>query len=170
MGVAYEDTSVGATALAALRYRKEGDTCTATGCIKMQRKHPTRKAARTPGVYLLWLELPRQSRLTVGTLGTFDFPPGVYVYTGSALGGLEQRLARHRRRRKKMHWHIDYLLRHAHIVRITAQATRRRLECSWNARTMRLAGARVVAPRFGSSDCDCPTHLVYLGEKQHGYL
>lgn len=136
----------------------------------MQRKQPIQETARTPGVYQLWIELPKASRLTVGKLGTFDFPPGVYVYTGSALGGLRQRLARHQRRRKKMHWHIDYLLRHAHIARIEAQATRRRLECSWNGRTMRLAGARVVVPGFGSSDCDCPAHLVYLGEKQHGYF
>ncbi|OHE79840.1 MAG: hypothetical protein A2107_04285, partial [Verrucomicrobia bacterium GWF2_62_7] len=122
------------------------------------------------GVYQLWLELPTQTRLTVGKLGTFDFPPGVYVYTGSALGGLEQRLARHQRRRKKMHWHIDYLLRHARIVRIATRRTRRRLECSWNAQTLRLTGAQVVAPRFGSSDCDCSTHLVYLGERKHGHL
>ncbi|MCX6910819.1 MAG: GIY-YIG nuclease family protein [Verrucomicrobia bacterium] len=126
--------------------------------------------AKSSGVYQLWLELPKLTRLTVGKLGTFDFPPGVYVYTGSALGGLEQRLARHQRRRKKMHWHIDYLLWHAHIVRIATRRTRRRLECSWNARTLRLAGAQVVAPGFGSSDCDCLTHLVYLGERQHGHL
>jgi Uri superfamily endonuclease len=136
----------------------------------MRRSQPPSPPARTPGVYQLWLELSALVRLTVGKLGTFDFPAGVYVYTGSALGGLEQRLARHQRRRKKMHWHIDYLLRHARIVRVTTQATRRRMECSWNARTLRLAGAQVVAARFGSSDCDCPTHLVYLGQRQHEHL
>jgi sugar fermentation stimulation protein A len=136
----------------------------------MRRRQPAQIAPRTPGVYQLWLELSSPTRLTVGKLGTFDFPTGVYVYTGSALGGLEQRLARHRRRRKKMHWHIDYLLKHARIVRITTRATRRRLECSWNTQTLRLVGARVIAPRFGSSDCDCVTHLVYLGERQHGHL
>ena len=136
----------------------------------MQHRRSTQTASRTPGVYQLWLKLPRLARLTVGKLGTFDFPPGVYVYTGSAMGGLEQRLARHQRRRKKMHWHIDYMLRRANIVRITARATRRRLECSWNAQTLRLAGAQVVVLRFGSSDCDCATHLVYLGRRQHGHL
>ncbi|MFA6563316.1 MAG: GIY-YIG nuclease family protein [Verrucomicrobiia bacterium] len=136
----------------------------------MLRSQSPSQPAKSPGVYQLWIELPKLTRLTVGKLGTFDFPSGVYVYTGSALGGLEQRLARHQRQRKKMHWHIDYLLRHARIVRITTRVTRRRLECSWNTQTLRLAGARVVAPRFGSSDCDCATHLVYLGERQHGHL
>ncbi|MCX6898239.1 MAG: GIY-YIG nuclease family protein [Verrucomicrobia bacterium] len=136
----------------------------------MRRSQSLSPLAKSPGVYQLWLDLPKQTLLTVGKLGTFDFPPGVYVYTGSVLGGLEQRLARHQRRRKKMHWHIDYLLRHARIVRITTRVTRRRLECSWNARTLRLAGARVVAPRFGSSDCDCSTHLVYLRQRKYGHL
>ena len=136
----------------------------------MRHRQPTHKTASAPGVYQLWIELPKPARLTVGKLGTFDFPDGLYVYTGSALGGLEQRLARHQRRRKKMHWHVDYLLRHACIVRIATRATRRRLECSWNARTLRLAGAQVVVLRFGSSDCDCATHLVYLGRRQHGHL
>ena len=107
--------------------------------------------------------MPEPVRLKVGNHGTFDFPAGRYVYTGSAMGGLEARLARHQRRRKKMHWHIDYLLRHARIRCIVSQATRERLECSWNAETLQLAGAQVVVPRFGSSDCDCATHLVYLG-------
>jgi Uri superfamily endonuclease len=69
-----------------------------------------------------------------------------------------------------MHWHIDYLLRHARILRIASRATQQRLECSWNAQTLRRAGAQVIAPRFGSSDCDCATHLVYLGRRQHGHL
>lgn len=136
----------------------------------MHHPQPTRTALRTPGVYQLWIELCEPAQLTVGKLGTFDFPAGVYVYTGSALGGLEQRLARHRRRRKKMHWHIDYLLRRARILRTMSRATRERLECSWNAETLRLEGARVIAPHFGSSDCDCATHLVYLGRRPHGHL
>ncbi|MCX7825934.1 MAG: GIY-YIG nuclease family protein [Verrucomicrobiae bacterium] len=120
----------------------------------------------TPGVYQLCLRLPRPARIRIGRLGAFTFPAGVYVYTGSALGGLEQRLARHQRRRKKLHWHIDYLLRHARIIAIADRPTRRRLECAWNAQTLRLPGARVVAAGFGSSDCDCAAHLVYLPSEE----
>lgn len=100
----------------------------------------------------------------VGKLGTFDFPPGHYVYTGSALGDLEARLARHRRRTKKLHWHIDYLLRHARIERVHTRLTRRCWECSWNVQTLRRPRTQVIVPGFGSSDCSCAAHLVYLGE------
>jgi Uri superfamily endonuclease len=98
----------------------------------------------------------------VGKLGTFLFPAGRYIYTGSALSGLECRLARHRRHEKKRHWHIDYLLEHACIEEITLLQTRERLECALNAEALARPGARVIAARFGSSDCRCPAHLVYL--------
>ena len=119
----------------------------------------------TPGVYQLHLRLPKAVRLRVGKLGTFSFPAGDYVYTGSALNGLEHRLARHRRRRKKRHWHIDYLLRHACIERVVVKETRQRLECLWNTEMLERPGAQVIAKGFGSSDCRCPAHLVYVPPK-----
>ena len=56
-------------------------------------------AEAEPGTYALLLRLDKQERITVGKLGTFDFPVGYYLYVGSALGpgGLRARLARHRR-------------------------------------------------------------------------
>lgn len=116
-----------------------------------------------PGVYQLRLRLPEPARIQVGKLGVFDFPAGIYVYTGSALGGLGKRLARHWGRRRKRHWHIDYLLDCAQIKSIAVHPTRERLECAMHRRTLEQPGARVVAPGFGSSDCRCQTHLVYLG-------
>ncbi len=116
-----------------------------------------------PGVYQLRLSLPAAVRLQVGKLGTFMFPAGRYVYTGSALSGLEQRLARHRRRDKKLHWHIDYLLRHAQISSIRVLHTQERMECALNREVMTRPSAQVIARGFGSSDCHCPAHLVYLG-------
>lgn len=117
----------------------------------------------TPGVYQLHLNLPKTVRLKVGKLGTFLFPAGCYIYTGSALNGLEARLTRHQRQRKKLRWHIDYFLRHARIESIMVLPTRQRLECAVNERVLKQPGAQVVAKGFGSSDCRCPTHLVYLG-------
>jgi Uri superfamily endonuclease len=124
---------------------------------------PKRKRKPVGGVYQLHLFVAEEVRLRVGKLGTFDFPAGRYVYTGSALNGLEQRLARHLRRRKKMHWHIDYLLRYARIEWIDTVRTSRRRECELNGRAMDAPGARILAKGFGSSDCLCPAHLVYLG-------
>jgi hypothetical protein len=36
------------------------------------------------GVYQLWIRLNRNARITVGRLGRFVFPAGMYVYTGRA--------------------------------------------------------------------------------------
>lgn len=120
----------------------------------------------TPGVYQLHLHLPTPVQLQVGKLGTFLFPAGRYVYTGSALNGLEHRLARHQRQHKPWHWHIDYLLPHARITRIRVRRTRRRVECLLNREVLKQPGAQVLANGFGTSDCRCPAHLVYLGRFQ----
>jgi Uri superfamily endonuclease len=116
-----------------------------------------------PGVYQLHLLVPKPARLRIGKLGTFLFPAGPYIYTGSALSGLGRRLARHQRQEKRLHWHIDYLLRHARIERITVEPTQDRRECALNRESMEQPGAQVIVRGFGSSDCRCPAHLVYLG-------
>lgn len=116
---------------------------------------------KSPGVYQLHLRLNRPTRIAVGRLGTFDFPAGRYIYTGSARGGLEARLARHRRSEKVLHWHIDYFLQYADIVAVTVVVTSERLECALNAQALQQPGAQIIAPRFGSSDCRCPAHLIY---------
>ncbi len=117
---------------------------------------------RTAGVYHLLLHLRRRRVLRVGRLGTFEFPAGHYLYTGSAMNGIESRVARHRRRRKKLRWHIDYLLRAAELTEVFAVPTTRRIECTQNRWALSLPGAAIVAHGFGSSDCACPSHLVYF--------
>lgn len=115
------------------------------------------RGAADRGCYLLLLDLPRDRRIQVGRLGRFTFRKGTYVYVGSAQRGLAARIARHVRRRKRFHWHIDYL--RAACGRVTALPihSSRHQECDV---------ARAVAallepgpPGFGSSDCRCPTHL-----------
>lgn len=118
----------------------------------------------TKGAYQLLLRLDKNVRVKVGKLGTFLFPAGRYVYTGSALNGLENRLARHFRKRKKLRWHIDYLLQHAQIEGVTVVETEERVECELNRQVLNCSNARVIVKGFGSSDCRCPTHLVYLGK------
>jgi len=119
-----------------------------------------------PGTYLLLIRLPVPARITVGRLGEVDFPRGWYVYCGSAMRGIEARVARHRRRQKRLHWHIDFLLAHP-ATRLAAWRTfpsRRRLECHLNRRVLALPGARQVAPGFGASDCThrCGSHLSWF--------
>jgi len=120
--------------------------------------------AREKGSYLLGLSLQRNVNLKVGRLGCFLFPPGHYLYAGSARGpgGLYARLARHRRREKRPHWHIDYLLAHARLTEIWTVVSKQRLECIWAEAMRDMEGTRIVAPRFGASDCRCAAHLVYF--------
>lgn len=70
------------------------------------------------GAYLLVVELKEASKISVGALGKILFPEGYYVYAGSALGpgDISARITRHKRREKRRHWHIDYLLEEAKIV------------------------------------------------------
>ena len=124
-------------------------------------------AKAEPGTYALLLKLDKQERITVGKLGPFDFPAGYYLYVGSALGpgGLQARLARHRRDSKQFHWHIDYLLQRAQLVEVWSVASEEKLECEWGEVARRLSGAQVPVQGFGSSDCRCPTHLVYFNAR-----
>ena len=129
-----------------------------------------------PGTYALLLKLDKQERITVGKLGTFNFPAGYYLYVGSALGpgGLRARLARHRRSSQnssganpgqtgqKLHWHIDYLLQRAQLVEVWSVASAERLECKWGQGARGLSGAQVLVRGFGSSDCRCAAHLIYF--------
>ncbi len=116
------------------------------------------------GSYVLVLRLDRKTKITIGRLGTFNFPRGYYLYTGSAKGpgGLEARLARHLSQQKQMRWHIDYLLREARVVEIWRISSRKKLECLWAQTLLRMTGAKTPASGFGSSDCTCPTHLIHF--------
>ena len=113
------------------------------------------------GFYQLVILLPEGRVIRVGRHGRFLFPMGHYVYTGSAKRGLESRVARHLERKKKMRWHVDYLLRYARVVEVK-RYSRAVSECELNRRVEELPGSTVVAPRFGSSDCGCSTHLFYF--------
>lgn len=110
--------------------------------------------------YQLLIDVSRPFRCVIGRLGTFDFPVGRYVYTGFAKRGLEARIARHRRRTKKLRWHIDYLLS-APGVRVVGVVRSQRSECALN----RAGSGRILAFGFGASDCraGCGAHLKYLG-------
>jgi Uri superfamily endonuclease len=91
-----------------------------------------------------------------------EFAAGHYAYVGSALGGLEPRLRRHGREVKRLHWHIDYLLRVARIEQVVYAQTSQKLEC----RLAHFLSNRFPSvPHFGSSDCGCRSHLFWSGER-----
>jgi sugar fermentation stimulation protein A len=144
------------------------------------------------GLYLLLMKLDCGAVIEAGALGARAYGAGWYVYAGSARAGLARRLARHARPDKKFHWHIDYLLERAALVRSIAyelpdaaseDLLRARLlesiknnapgllahanaltrtECLLAAAVAALPGAAAAAPRFGASDCRCAAHLFYF--------
>ena len=119
----------------------------------------------TPGTYVLLLRLPRTITLHIGRLGPHRLERGYYAYVGSALSGLEGRIRRHLRSDKTKRWHIDYLREVATVEGAWAHAGPEREECSLAGGLLRMPGAQPGPRGFGSSDCRCPTHLVYFRDR-----
>jgi Uri superfamily endonuclease len=119
-----------------------------------------RSASGESRTYQLLIELSVAVRLQIGHLGRFEFPAGLYVYTGSAKRHLASRVARHLAKRKRLRWHVDVLLASG-AARVVAVRLSRRAECALN----RASPGSVLVPRFGASDCRarCGSHLKYLG-------
>ena len=115
------------------------------------------REARDRGSYLVLLAVDEPVTVSVSALGDVAFAPGWYVYVGSAMENLTARVERHRRRRKKLHGHIDSFRQKARFVAAFPVRSADHLECGL-AREMAGLGGQVV-PRFGSSDCSCPGHL-----------
>ena len=115
-----------------------------------------------PGSYVLWLLLPRACRLQVGRLGAADFESGFYAYVGSAFGpgGVRARLGRHLRVDKSERWHVDYLRAVSRVQCAWVSYEEKRYEHHWACCLAHLSGAVIPLRGFGSSDCDCKTHLV----------
>ena len=104
--------------------------------------------------------MPRRKQIKVGKLGMVCFPAGLYAYVGSALGGWEARVNRHLLGEGKTHWHIDYLRAEARVEGAIIFESPNRLECVIS---KAIAEASLtIAPGFGSSDCNCLSHLHLL--------
>lgn len=120
------------------------------------------------GSYILFCQLHGEQTIAVGHLKTIHFPAGYYAYVGSALGGFKSRLSRHWRRKKKLHWHIDYLLAKARVNAIITCATEDRMEC---AIAQALGRQFDCIPGFGCSDCHCRSHLFWAAtEMKQGII
>ena len=110
------------------------------------------------GSYLLLIDLQKNISLPIGKIGEIKFKKGMYVYVGSALNGIEHRINRHMRKKKKIHWHIDYFLKAANIIEIFYKENEQKDECDI---------ARILQKNlsyiddFGCSDCLCKSHLFY---------
>ena len=116
------------------------------------------------GQYVLLLLLPDDETLTIGRLGTFDFPAGWYAYVGSAFGagGLTGRLKYHLQPVERPHWHIDYLRQVAPLAEIWISPDTEKHEEAWVELMLAIPGATVLVDGFGASDSKMESHLIYF--------
>ena len=108
------------------------------------------------GTYTLLLACRRPFKLRIGKLGLTNVEKGNYLYTGSALGtgavSLEQRIARHRQRKKRVKWHVDYLTVRREITVVNAICTEngKRLECQINQQILSKLSGKPIIRRAGA--------------------
>ena len=116
------------------------------------------------GLYVLILRVGSRLTTKIGAIGRIDFKPGYYAYCGRARRNLSARLARHFSRRKKMHWHIDYLTCRKEVTVESAKiyGLEEMTECALSSLVGKLPRAEAIHG-FGSSDCKCGSHLTFLG-------
>ncbi|MBX7077445.1 MAG: GIY-YIG nuclease family protein [Methanobacteriaceae archaeon] len=114
------------------------------------------------GTYNLIICQKENINIKVGAIGNdIKFPKGYYVYTGSAMNSLTARIKRHLRKEKKLHWHIDYLLKNDnnYIKEVLFTISDKRVECEL---AQLISDKRETIDNFGSSDCKCNSHLTYF--------
>ena len=110
------------------------------------------------GCYVLLIELKKNQDIDIGKLGNISFRKGFYIYIGSAMNGLENRIERHLRKDKKFHWHIDYFLEKTKILQIFYKENNKKEEC----KIAEIFNQNFFSiPNFGCSDCSCKSHLFY---------
>lgn len=118
---------------------------------------------KIPGAYVLALHVEKPFLLAIRTLPKTRMLPGVYFYCGSAFGpgGLMARLARHFRKRKSPHWHIDRLTgRAASCAALIAPGGD---ECALARQFHKRLNLDIPVPGFGASDCrKCRSHLFVM--------
>lgn len=121
------------------------------------------------GSYILVIYIPEKMEIYIGSLGNLKFNRGFYLYIGSAMGNLGSSSLLNRVKRhiqppedKKIHWHIDYLLNQKKniITQLYLIPSLERLECIIAKELLEMTDNFIK--NFGSSDCNCQSHLFYM--------
>ncbi|MBQ6511813.1 DUF123 domain-containing protein [Methanobrevibacter sp.] len=113
------------------------------------------------GCYCLIINLDKTSKIKIGKLGKINFNRGHYVYVGSAMNSLTARINRHLSEEKKLHWHIDYLLKNenAGISEVIYNVSGKKIECELSQEISQKSNG---IKDFGCSDCECESHLYFF--------
>ncbi len=112
------------------------------------------------GAYILWITLAESTALPP-RFGDTVLQPGHYLYLGSAHGpgGIRARCARHLKRDKTRHWHVDWLTTRAETTR--AFAAPHGSECNLTVSLSKAFNLKAPVKGLGSSDCThCHAHVL----------
>ncbi|MGB9663599.1 MAG: DNA/RNA nuclease SfsA [Ignavibacteria bacterium] len=120
------------------------------------------KELNDTGTYILVIHNNQKQKIEIGNLGKVNFNKGYYCYIGSAMQNLSKRVERHKRKIKKHHWHIDYLLDKTKLHKSIEIRSNEKLECEVAFEISKIADGKIQ--NFGSSDCNCNSHLFFFKE------
>ncbi len=110
------------------------------------------------GAYLVLLELERRTLISAGAR-EWELEPGMYIYVGSAMTSLSERVGRHLRYEKKKHWHIDYLRQESRVLAALLLPSDVKMEEELS-RFVSKYGEGVKG--FGASDCNVDSNLYRI--------
>ncbi|MCD6502712.1 MAG: DUF123 domain-containing protein [Thermoplasmata archaeon] len=117
------------------------------------------------GTYILILRVTKSRRVNVGSLGYVTLTPGYYFYVGSGKRGVNHRIRRHFARKKKPHWHIDYVTTASDVYPIGYLYVPLFVEEDL-ARC--LSRNLSFLKGFGCSDSRAPSHMFYSDDLKRG--
>ncbi|RBQ22510.1 hypothetical protein ALNOE001_18790 [Candidatus Methanobinarius endosymbioticus] len=115
--------------------------------------------------YCLIINKKNESHINIGALGKINFKKGFYIYIGSAMNSLIPRIKRHLSDNKKLHWHVDYLLKdkNTNVEEVFFNISEKKIECEL-VNFISKKGLKI--DKFGCSDCNCNSHLIYFKNSQ----
>ena len=121
------------------------------------------------GIYILELYAAKDFQIRVKKFEGFIIPKGYHYYIGSAQKNLIQRLERHYRKEKNIHWHIDHLTSTKNITLSKAYViydAPKDLEEKVANDFPHNFGGEIILKGFGNSDTNGSiTHLFYKTKK-----
>ena len=117
------------------------------------------------GIYFLLIRNDKSHSLIIKNKEYF-IPRGFYIYVGSAQKNLKQRVARHLRKEKKKHWHIDYFLEFADIIDIKLLTNQLKEKEQVFAEKWIESADFIPVPKFGATDSKAKTHLTGFKTKK----
>ncbi len=120
----------------------------------------------TGKTYIFLIENYKDREVFIGRLGKLKFARGIYAYVGSAKKNFRARIKRHLFNNKRKFWHIDYLLDRKTTIK-EVWISPKEAECRM-AKYFFNNGFPYIK-NFGSSDCRCRSHLLFIEKKLVGF-